>query len=207
MPNDTQKTEPMELEPFRQGADKRLAFARAYASNGRNGPAAYAAAGFKGAGNVGVAVSQLLRRQDVQAELRRIDGEAIEDVRKRAGISLERTLKEIASQAFFDPRKLFHEDGTPKGINELDDVTAAAIEGVDVQETRDETGRVVARIRKYKLARKTPALDMLMKHLGGYEQDNKQKGEGAVNALVELLGSMKRSTIPVAPRVDDDHSL
>lgn len=204
-----QKAPSVEVETFGQQKARRLLFAREYAANGRNGPAAYLAAGYsrKNPAEISASVGQLLRTPDVQQELKRFEYEAIEDVRRRAGVSLERVLVELASQAFFDPRKLFDESGAPLAINELDDITAAAIEGVDVQEHRGEDGKVVSRIRKYKLARKTPALDMLMKHLGGYEQDNQQKGQAGANALVELLQGMRRSTIPVAARVDQDAGL
>lgn len=195
-----------ELEPFGVARDRRLAFARAYVANGRDGPAAYREVGFSAAKSVTVAsrASVLLRNDDVQREIRRLESEAIEDYRRKAGITLERTLSGVGAMAFYDPRNLFNEDGSPKDISELDDVTAMAIEGLDIQETHDEAGNVVARVRKIKLAKRTPALDMLMKHLGGYREDNSQRGQAAANALVDLLSSMRRSTIPVVRQVGND---
>jgi hypothetical protein len=56
-------------------------------------------------------------------------------------VSENRVIGEIAKMAFFDPRNLFHQDGTPKAINELDDLTAACIAGLEVQELWEGRGR------------------------------------------------------------------
>ena len=195
-----------DLEPFGVARDRRIAFAREYASNGRHGPAAYRAA-FSADASDAVAASRasdLMRTADVRAEIRRIEAEAIEDYRRTAGITLERTLAGVAALAFYDPRNLFNDDGSPKSINDLDDVTAMAVEGIDIQEHHDEAGNVVARTRKIRLAKRTAPLDMLMKHLGGYQKDNAQKGEGVANALADLISAMRRSAIPVVQQVGHD---
>ncbi len=43
-----------------------------------------------------------------------------------------RVNRETARIAFFEPRKLFDPDGSPKQVTDLDDDTAAAISGIDV---------------------------------------------------------------------------
>lgn len=48
-------------------------------------------------------------------------------VQRETGITLERTLREIAKGAFHDPRKFFDDSGALKPVTELDDDTAAAI--------------------------------------------------------------------------------
>ena len=80
------------------------------------------------------------------------------------GITAERVLQEIAKLAFFDPRKLLNEDGTPKKINELDDETAMAVAGIDiVTKGNDDVG--FADIMKIKLADKGQNLERLGRHL------------------------------------------
>ena len=136
-----------------------------------------------------------------------MDAEALALVQKRTGVSLEKTLKEISKQAFYDPRRMFREDGSALNINELDDIEAAAIEGFEVEEVfagRGDERVSVGRIVKVKLAKRSAALDMLMKHLNGYKAHEQGKGEGAVNALAELLGTMRRSSLPVVQQVQDD---
>ena len=56
----------------------------------------------------------------------------LEKVQRETGITLERTLREIARIGFFDPRRMFAPDGRPLGITELDDDIAAVIAGLDV---------------------------------------------------------------------------
>lgn len=152
----------------------------------------------------------LLRNKLVAHEIQIIDARVLELVQVNTGINLERTLREIARGAFFDVRKLFNPDGSPKDITELDDDTASAIEGIEVIEQFSGNGEnrvFTGNVKKYKLARRASSLDMLMKHLNGYDADNKGKGEGAVNALITLLLEMKRSSLPIVYEVPRDDNL
>lgn len=66
-------------------------------------------------------------------------------------------MQEYARLGFFDPRNLFHEDGSPKPIQELDDDTAAVLAGLEVVEIREGKGddrHSVGYLEKYKLADK-----------------------------------------------------
>lgn len=88
-----------------------------------------------------------------------------------------RVQREIARIAFFDPRKMFHADGRPKDVTELDDDTAACIVGLDVLEEwvgHGEDRVLVGHVKKYKIANKNVALDQASKILGMYEKDNEQ---------------------------------
>ena len=71
---------------------------------------------------------KLLRKVEIQ--------QAVQDAKKarseRTEITQDRVLQELARLAFFDPRKMFHGDGSPKAIHELDDDTAAAVSGLNV---------------------------------------------------------------------------
>lgn len=106
-----------------------------------------------------------------------------EEKQKPAEITKDNVLREYARIAFFDPRKLFHPDGTPKPIEALDDDTAAALIGIDVREEYEGAGeeRVFAGYtKKYKLANKMGALNSLAKHMGLF--DAKKAGEEKQNA-------------------------
>ena len=154
--------------------------------------------------------SELLTFPDVRAEMRRMEDGHLARVEAECGVTLEMTVRELAKGAFFDVRNLFNADGSPKAINELDDITAAAIEGVEVVEQFIGSGedRVhIGTVKKYKLARRTASLDMLMKHLNGYKAENDAKGAATANALLTLLGDMRRSSLPVVQQVDDDHGV
>ncbi|MEN6540883.1 MAG: terminase small subunit [Mizugakiibacter sp.] len=99
-------------------------------------------------------------------------------VAKEVVLTEARVLEEVARIGLFDPRKLFNADGSPKQITELDDATAAAIAGLEVIEQFEGSGqdrKFVGYLKKYKIADKNVALEKLMKHLGMFEKDNKQK--------------------------------
>lgn len=85
--------------------------------------------------------------------------------RARVEVSADRVVKEANRLAFFDPRKCVNADGSPKGLHELDDDTAAAIASFEVIETRDANGNVTRRT-KVKSCDKNPAVDRLMKVIG-----------------------------------------
>lgn len=84
---------------------------------------------------------------------------------ERTQITQDQVLRALAAIVFFDPRKLFDADGRPKPISDLDDYTAAAISGVEVQETLGGEN-VTVRVKKYRVVDKNPALGNAMKHLG-----------------------------------------
>ena len=90
--------------------------------------------------------------------------EAIADLQdaraKRTLITADRVLREIGRIAFFDVRKLFNDDGSPKNISEIDSDTAAAVQGVEVNVGEFGTSY------KYKIADKNKALDSASKHIG-----------------------------------------
>lgn len=131
------------------------------------------------------------------AELRKPVEEAVQ-------IDLMRVVKELVRLATFDPRRLLNADGSPKPINELDDDTAAAIAGLDMLEQFEGQGKdrvFVGYVKKYKIADKNAALDKLMKHLGGYEKDNRQKADGVLDLIRAVAGANADS--PAFPVVQD----
>jgi len=95
--------------------------------------------------------------------------EAMQKRQRGLELTAERVLLEVARLAFFDPRKLLREDGSPKPIHELDDDTAAAVAGLDITEEWEGTGEdrvFIGYTKKYKFADKNAALDKAMRHLG-----------------------------------------
>lgn len=155
----------------------------------RNGKRAAIAAGYSPK-TAAAQASRLLTDVNVRAEVDSHRADVIAKVQQETGITLERTLREIARIGYFDPRRMFKSDGTPLGVHELDDDTAAVVAGLEVLEAYEGTGderQKIGQIKKWKLADKKGALDMLMKHLGGYKADNDQAGEATAKALIAGL--------------------
>tara|TARA_R100000365_G_C2748380_1_gene79772 strand:+ start:5369 stop:5977 length:609 start_codon:yes stop_codon:yes gene_type:complete len=108
---------------------------------------------------------RLLTNVDIQEEVQAL----MQARQQRTEITADRVLRELASVAFFDPRKLFNPDGSPKPITELDDQTAAALAGIEVLEEFEGAGKdrvFVGYTKKYKVADKNTALTNAMRHLG-----------------------------------------
>lgn len=104
-------------------------------------------------------------------------------------LTKERVERETARLAFFDPRKLVDAQGAPIPLHLLDTDTAAAIEGVDINELYEGDGdsrKVVRRTYKFKVSGKNPALERASKILGMFEEDNRQKADPLVSLLTQL---------------------
>lgn len=79
-------------------------------------------------------------------------------------------LSELARIAFFDIRNLFDDQGRPLPVQKLDEVTAAAISSIKVQQLGKADG--FATVIEYKLNDKLKALDKLARYLGLFKEDN-----------------------------------
>lgn len=155
---------------------KQMKFAMEYVKC-QNASQAAIRAGYseKTAGQIG---SRLLKNVEIQALTQQKVNKILGDL----DVSVERVLKERARLAFFNPKRLFTNDGKPIPIHELDDDTAAALAGLDVYRERSHTEGdgddrtdtelvEVAETVKYKLADKNASLTALEKHLGMYKED------------------------------------
>src|ERR1700684_2845178 len=86
--------------------DRKTAFAYAYIANGKNGVHAAITEGYSKHG-AGTTAFRLLKHEQVK----QIMYDSTKKAAAIAGLSVERTLKEVARLAYADPRKLFDEAG------------------------------------------------------------------------------------------------
>lgn len=124
------------------------------------------------------ASARLLRNVKVKAYIEK----RMADREKRTEITQDRVLKEYAKIGFFDPRKLFNDDGQPKDISALDDDTAAALAGLEVLENFEyEDGEKIfaGYTKKYRIVDKKGALDSLARHLGMF--NDKMQVSGSID--------------------------
>ena len=145
---------PAKVASGKQGAaHRRKVFAAAYLSNGENKTKAAIEAGFseRSAHTQGC---MLFKHPEVQALIAQHQSKVISEL----DITVERILKERARLAFFNARKLFDDKGRIKRVDELDEDTAAAIAGLEV----DENGY----LKKLRLADKNASLTALEKFKG-----------------------------------------
>lgn len=137
---------------------------------------------------------QLLQNPLVSAAI----SQASEKRSQNIGLTTERLLQEAMRLAFFDIRKLVDAEGNPIPIQQLDDDTAAAIQGLELatEKSRDDDG-VVTTVRKYKIADKNSAIERLFKHKGLFKADNDQANPG--NAMAQFMAelSARGSRLPI----------
>lgn len=152
---------------------------------GKDGKAAAIEAGYAPAGAV-VQASRLMADPEVRKAV--ADGLAAirAEVEEDTGVELKQVVRELARLALYDPADLVKLPlNCPEDIANLPEDVRRVIAGW----SWDKFGNFVI-----KLAPKATAADMLMRHLGGYERDNKQKG----GALADLLAEVTRSAVPIA---------
>lgn len=141
-----------------------------------NGTQAAIRAGYSKHG-AGQTAGILLKNTEIQARLR----QAIDNRAERTEITADRVLREYGRLAFLDIRKAFDEDGRLKAIHDLDDDTAAAIAGLEVEELFEGHGadrERVGTLHKIKLSDKRAALVDVAKHLGMFVDRHEHSGPG-----------------------------
>ncbi len=125
---------------------------------------------------------QLLQKTSVQQRIAEIQGKRL----KAADITAERVLVELARVGFYDPRRMFDEDGNPLSLHELDDDTAAAIGGLEIFEEYEGKGEDRVKIgetKKWKINPKVDALKSLAQVLGMVKTQVEHSGSIDVNDL------------------------
>lgn len=121
---------------------------------------------------------------------------AMQQRSKRVQITADRVLEEYARIAFFDPRKLYNDDGTPVDLSQLDEDTARAVVSLDVYEEFTGFGENREQIgvtKKYKVADKVRALDSLAKHLGILTDKVEMSGAGGGPMQVIFDAGMRKA--------------
>jgi len=151
---------------------RRDRFIQAYIANGGNGTQAAITAGFSPKA-ADTRACQLMQDVRVTSALAKRQAE----LQAKYALTADDVIKSLAQTMYFDPRKLYREDGSLKSVNELDDDTAMALAQIEVVEMAGEAGakHVPIYTKKVKWLDKNTAREQAMKHLGLFEQDNAQK--------------------------------
>jgi phage terminase small subunit len=105
--------------------------------------------------------SELLRNPEVSDAIAKRFNKRLQ----RLELSADKVLQELCKLAFYDPRNFYNSDGSLKHPTELDDNTAMALAGMDIEEAYEHFGKGQAKatgvIKKIKLADKGQNLERL----------------------------------------------
>lgn len=196
---------PKSYTNFNPFPHRNAAFVRAYLNNGRNAKKAAIEAGFPSSTATKHA-SSILNRPEVYEAIKAADEEAA----SIAGLSIARTLREVARIAYHDPGDVIGEDGNIKNFLDMPPSSRAAVASIEVDSWNDPDngGRVVV-TRKVKFWDKNTALEKAMKHHGLYEKDNKQLEGNVVGRLERViiqasLEDMRNEPIVYADNPDEE---
>jgi phage terminase small subunit len=121
---------------------------------------------------------------------------------ENAGITRTRTWIEMRRVAYFDHRKLVGPDGNPIPLHELDEDTAAAIAGIDVEELfegRGESRMHVGRLRKYRAWNKNEALKLILQSYGALIDRHEHAGPNG--GAIPVKDASELSEYDIARRV------
>lgn len=154
-------------------------FVEAYLVNGRNATQAAISAGYsqKTAYAQGHRITKMVHVwQMIEARTRELNALCKLDV--------EKTLREVARIAYFDPAKMYDGNNALKKMVDIDVDTRGAMAGIESTPIL-QGGKVVGVKKKPIIFDKNAALDKAMRHLGLYERDNKQLGDGFAERLVK----------------------
>jgi phage terminase small subunit len=173
--------------------ERRALFVEAYIANGGNATEAAITAGYSPKTAASQA-SRLLKDVKIQAQI----SERSKEVADKYKLTTELVIKSIVQELSFDPAKLYRPDGSLKDVTELDADTRMALASVEFEQVGENDSPVT--VRKVKWANRNQAREQAMKHLGMFERDNGQKGEGAAKALAEFFAQIygDRNKLPIA---------
>ncbi len=179
----------------RGNAARVSAFIEEYLSNGQKGGPAARAVGYS-AKTADSQASRLLRNVKIRAVLERRLAEIQQQAEKATGLTVTGVLTELRALVHSDLRRAFHpKSGELLPPHLWPDDLARAMCSIKVVEKEVTTSRGQKRtvkmvpmyVKEVKLWDKGSSIERAMKHLGMFKEDNKQRGDAAIRALMEAV--------------------
>jgi len=138
---------------------------------------AYIQAGFSPNG-ASTCAARLLQKALICARVAEIQANIVAIATEKSGVALADVLQELKALVHADPRKVFAENGDLLPVSEWSDDVAAMISSIEIEALFEGSGKERKQIgftKKVKFWDKNSAIEKAMKHLGAFEQDNRQR--------------------------------
>lgn len=136
----------------------------------------------------GIAAKQkgysLLQRADVAAAI----AAGLKEQSDRVSNDPDRIIRQLMELAYADPRDLVDENGNPLPLHQLAPEIRRAIASIDIEcekSTTDGVTTTATRVLKYKLAAKTPNLELLGKRLKMFSDRLELDAGDSLSALIK----------------------
>lgn len=143
--------------------------------------------------NIAKAIAEAQER--IRAHLVSAHAQAKAEAEIEAGVTLVEVVNGLAQMMRADPATMFNDDGTVKPMTEWDlgiRQLVTSFDAIELTEGAGEDFKELGTLKKIKLAPKMPVFESLMKHMGGYAKDNKQRqDEGVTAAFAELARAIQ----------------
>lgn len=114
---------------------------------------------------------ELFKESEVTARIELLQ----QSIVNRNEIEIDELVKALAGMVRFDIGELYNEHGQLKQIHEMSLPARQMITQLDTFEQYDRKGEFIGTTKKIRTIPKLDAIEKLMKHLGAYEKDNRQK--------------------------------
>lgn len=128
-------------------------------------------------------------------------GKAIRDRMRRCEISADRVLQELVNIAFFNPKRMLDDKGAVHELKDLPDEVAVCIQSMKIsytEEPQEDGSYVQIKNLEIKFWDKMQALQMLGKHLGMFDDDNRAghniPGAAVMDTIRRLLDRVDSDT-------------
>lgn len=123
-----------------------------------------------------------------------------EDLAKRNRIDIDELVVCLANMVRFDISEFYDENGCLKNVHDMSLTARQMISHIESQEAYNSKGEFIGTTKKIRNISKLDAIEKLMKHLGAYEKDNKQKTpvlnfaspEERDNRIADLMGKVNK---------------
>lgn len=112
--------------------------------------------------------SKKLTKHNIQDFISELRGQ----ISKRCKITIDEIVTELAEQFRVDPNEVFESNGNLKALDKMSDRARRSIKAIQKQTFTSDSG--TSEKIKAELYDKHVAAEKLMRHLGGYKEDNEQ---------------------------------
>ena len=117
------------------------------------------------------------------------------------GITKDILLNELAAIAFFDPHKMYDDNGVLLPIQEMDNMTRCAIARYDIKEIVDSDGELIGKVTKIRFHPKLAAIELLGRHLRMW---NNKGDAGSFKLNIKIVTDKNPLDYPNSGRVIED---
>jgi phage terminase small subunit len=145
------------------------------------------------------AARALMARIDITQAINEGRATVRQIVAERTGVELADVIRLLWEAANLDPAAFYDETGAVRPIHDMPIEARRWLEKMDTEEVIEGRGRDrehVANVKRLGYAKKSTYIEMLARHVGAFELDNRQKTDPLTDLIREMTGG-RRNTLGI----------